>query len=263
MNIYLTTTTSVDIAYNSLAELNYPNTLISYAYKRTLPNYERIWESNNHNKSYNRIILDSGAFTAFTLGKPVDLREYADWVKKIKSCWGNSSTSLIYMNLDVIGDQGASMVNQTKLESLGINPIPIFTFGADLKILKSLLKDYKYIALGGLVKRKAVKPWLDKCYKEILKYREKTGTLTKTHLLGVCSENLLMRYPCYSSDSSGWNHCLIFGRSSAMGISGSLPKFKESANINKQALLAEIKAHTTLQYNVTKLWESRGIIWND
>lgn len=133
MNIYLTTTTSVDVAYNSLAKLNYPNTLISYAYRRTLPNYEHIWKTNHLSKFYNRIILDSGAFTAFTLGKPVDLREYADWVKKIKSCWDSFSTSLIYMNLDVIGDQQASMVNQAKLESLGIKPIPIFTFGADLK----------------------------------------------------------------------------------------------------------------------------------
>jgi hypothetical protein len=263
MNIYLTTTTSVDIAYNSLAQLNYPNTLISYAYKRTLSGYEVIWKKNYVNNYFNRIILDSGAFTAFTLGKVIKLNEYADWVKQVKSVWQNSSTSLIYMNLDVIGDQKASMVNQYKLESLGISPIPIFTFGADLNILIDLLNNYDYIALGGLVKRKDVKPWLDKCYREILKHREKTGILTKTHLLGVCSEKLLMRYPCYSSDSSGWNHCLIFGRSSAMGISGNLPKFKESVNINKQALLAEIKDHKLLEYNVTKLWESRGVVWND
>lgn len=203
MNIYLTTTDST-IPMDCLLNVNYSNTLLSYAYSNLLPKYENVWLSNINKGLKNRIIIDSGAFTAFTLGKPITLQDYASWVKDIATEYSTKTTSILFMNLDVIGDQKASLKNQIKLENLGLNITPVFTFGANIEELKDLLNTYEYVALGGLVKRKDVKPWLDKCYRELLAHKSKTGLLIKTHLLGVCKEDLLQRYPCFSSDSSGW-----------------------------------------------------------
>jgi hypothetical protein len=60
-----------------------------------------------------RVIIDSGAFTAFTTGKTIDPRDYAKWSIEFKERWKGKMTALHFMNLDVIGDQDASWSNQS------------------------------------------------------------------------------------------------------------------------------------------------------
>lgn len=248
--------------YSLLVEENYTSSLFSYAYKESLTYYETYWNSLL-TKSKPRAIIDSGAFTAWRGGKPINIGDYANWALAIKKNWSPSMESLVFMNLDVIGDQAASMVNQKTLESIGLNPVPIFTYGADLDILKGLLKEYDYVALGGLVHRKGIQPWLDRCFSVIINDYKVSGTLTKIHLLGVCNEKLLLRYPCYSSDSSSWVRALIFGAGDALGLKKNrLPRYSKSSaafSAHLQALRLEIKKYKTMQDTATKLWESRGI----
>jgi hypothetical protein len=216
-----------------------------------------------------RVIIDSGAFTAWSTGKAIDPRDYAEWALDFDKRWRHKMTSLEFMNLDVIGDQDASWVNQSILEGLGMKPLPIITYGVNLDHLDRALENYDYIALGGLVPhrcdKKKLQRWLDACFARVMAYRKKTGILRRVHLLGITTEWVLNRYPCYSSDSSTWVSCLRFGGGAAAGIK-QLPRYKESdaamaATIH--TLRAEIRKYKKMQDNATKIWASRGIIFND
>ena len=216
-----------------------------------------------------RVIIDSGAFTAWTSGKPIDPRDYAKWALDFKDRWEYKMQALYFMNLDVIGDQDASWVNQSILEGLGLKPIPIITFGANKKHLIRALDNYDYIALGGLVPytRDKVKlqKWLDFCFAIIMQKFKATGVMPKIHLLGVTTDWVLKRYPCFSSDSSSWVSCLRFGGGAAAGIK-QLPRYKKSDAAMASTihtLRAEIRKYKKMEQEATNLWTKRGIFFND
>ena len=216
-----------------------------------------------------RVIIDSGAFTAFTTGKVINPRDYAKWALEFKQKWEHKMAALHFMNLDVIGDQDASWVNQEILEGLGLKPLPIITYGAEKRHLERALQEYPYIALGGLVPhsrdKTALRKWLDHCFAMVMKQKKKTGILPRIHLLGITTDWVLKRYPCYSSDSSTWVACLRFGGGAAAGIK-QLPRYKESdaamaATIH--TLRSEIRKYKKMEAEATKLWASRGIVFDD
>jgi len=214
-----------------------------------------------------RVIIDSGAFTAWSTGKTIHPKEYAEWALDFDKRWRSKFASLEFMNLDVIGDQNASWRNQSILEGLGLNPIPIITVGADPCHIERALKNYHYIALGGLVPYTRNKPkltkWLDFCFSKVMTYKKETGVLTKVHLLGITTDWVLKRYPCFSSDSSSWVACLRFGGGDAAGLK-KIPRYKESdaamaATIH--TLRSEIRKYKKMEEEATRLWASRGISW--
>ena len=143
----------------------------------------------------NDMFLDSGAFTAFTKGKTIDIDEYIAFIKQTKKLWN------IYAGLDVIGNAAASSKNMRYMESKGLSPLPTFHFQSPEKDLKKLIDNYPYIALGGLVpiarQRSMIQAWLDYCF-SIIK------TNTRVHGFGVNSFHIMKRYPFYSVDASSW-----------------------------------------------------------
>lgn len=216
-----------------------------------------------------RVIIDSGAFTAWFTGKAIHPKDYAEWALDFDKRWRHKMASLEFMNLDVIGDQEASWRNQKVLEGLGMKPLPIITYGVDLAHLDRALFEYPYIALGGLVPysrdKAKLKKWLDACFSRIMAHRKKTGIMPRIHLLGITTDWILKRYPCFSSDSSTWVSCLRFGGGDAAGIK-QLPRYKESdaamaATIH--TLRAEIRKYKKMQDEATKLWTLRGVVFDD
>ena len=151
---------------------------------------------------YPQVLADSGAFSAYTQGVTITVAEYAAWVNKFKHLFTN------YLNLDVIGDDQATMRNQHKLESCGLTPLPVFHTGSEYKVLKELVANYSYIALGGLVPYlrfdKKVMPHLIKCFK----IAEKKAVF---HGLGVTNWTILKAFPWYSVDSSAWGQGFRYG----------------------------------------------------
>ena len=242
------------------------NILITYAYPKEVEENSVLWKDKDLRP---RVIIDSGAFTAWSTGKVVHPQDYAEWALDFDKRWRHKMASLEFMNLDIIGDQDASWKNQETLERMGISPVPIITHNSELKHLDRALSDYPYIALGGLVpysrNKKKLAHWLDICFSRIMAYRKKTGTLRKIHLLGITTDWVLKRYPCYSSDSSSWVSCLRFGGGTTAGIK-QIPRYKESdaalaATIH--TLRSEIRKYKKMQDESTSLWASRGITWND
>lgn len=251
-----------------LPENNIDSSLASYAYLDD--RHEKEWSGDCQAPDLRpRVIIDSGAFTAWTSGKPIDPRDYAKWALDFKERWEHKMQALYFMNLDVIGDQDASWVNQSILEGLGLKPIPIITFGAEKRHLIKALDNYDYIALGGLVPytrdKAKLQKWLDFCFAIIMQKYKATGVMPKIHLLGVTTDWVLKRYPCFSSDSSSWVSCLRFGRGDAAGIK-QLPRYKESDAAMASTihtLRAEIRKYKKMETEATNLWTKRGIIFND
>jgi hypothetical protein len=258
----------------SLMQENYNCCLFSYAYRQqTLyaPNAYFPFVLNHFalTTPQSRLLIDSGAFTAWSTGKIIRVEEYAEWAHSFRAEWEPKTTSLDFMNLDVIGDQEKSWVNQRTLESLGMKPIPIFTYGAGFEHLDRALENYDYIALGGLVPYmkypKKLRSWLDACFSRVLAYRTKTGVMRRIHLLGISTAWIFFRYPCYSSDSTSWLSCFFFGRAESAGLKN-LPFYDRSVThrtVTGHVIRTNIKNIKKLCQTATDLWRSRGIYWDE
>ena len=268
MDIHLAAKPSTNdgLQAEALVQESAKNHLLSYAYRQEESAYVPVLTQPDLRC---RVIIDSGAFTAWSTGKVITPKEYAEWALDLEKRWRPKLYSLEFMNLDVIGDQSATWKNLETLEKLGLQTLPIVTFGVDLKHIDKALALYPYFALGGLVpysRQKAkLQSWLDACFTRVMAYRKKTGILRKVHLLGITSDWSLRRYPVFSSDSSSWVTCLRYGEAPASGL-GKIPRYKTSdaamaATIH--ALRAEIRKYKKMEVEATNLWKSRGITWDD
>ena len=154
-------------------------------------------------KPYPEVFADSGGFSAFTQGVDISWEEYADWLKRWRHIFS------VTANLDVIGNHEETMKNQRRLESKGLNPIPVFHTGSDYADLEALTEEYPYIALGGLVPymryTEKVMPHLIKCF------RIASGK-SVFHGFGVTSWKVLKALPWYSVDSSSWGSGFRYGQ---------------------------------------------------
>lgn len=161
-----------------------------------------------------KIFLDSGAFSAYSQGIKINIEEYISFIKIHKKHLAH------YANLDVIGDPDATLKNQKTMESAGLNPIPCFHYGEPLKYLFYYLKQYDYIALGGMVpiSTRDLRRWLDKIFCNYI--CDKLGIpKVKVHGFGLTSFSLMKRYPWYSVDSTSW---VLTGRMGSVYV----PKWK-------------------------------------
>lgn len=153
-----------------------------------------------------KVFGDSGAFSAWSLGKPIEVGEYADWLAM------NSDELEVYSNLDVIGDPKGTEKNQAELERRGFHPIPVFHAGSEWRELDRLIDaGYPYIALGGLVdpnKRGGVMPYLVECF---IRARN-AGKGTVFHGFGMTQTDAITGLPWFSVDSSSWSGASRFAR---------------------------------------------------
>lgn len=155
--------------------------------------------TNLINKQYD-IFIDSGAFSAESLGKPINIDEYCEFIL--------DTGATMYAALDVIGNAEATRKNVQYMEKeYFLKPIPTFHMGSKLEDLGKLM-DYPYIALGGLVFSSGVVRHCDTVWNYILK----NNPQLKVHGFGLTSIDLMKRYPWHSVDSSSYKSCRRFGR---------------------------------------------------
>ena len=235
------------------------------------------------NKKSN-VLIDSGAFTAFTKGKKIDIYEYSKFIKSYTLTWKKKTQSINFINLDVIGDAEKSWKNQHKLEKLNVNTIPIIhQEGFKKQHLNKSLKEYDCFAFGGLVgkRRKKIIPFLDYCFKLIFSYVKKGNKLPKVHLLGVADPKVLYRYPAFSCDSTAYMSVNRFGISRFLKLT-TLPKgglkrnkipykFKnkykydreKDRRILRRVMIYEIKQYHKLERAITAFWKKKGVVFNE
>lgn len=157
------------------------------------------------------LFIDSGAFSAFTQGVTINIKEYIDFIKQYKNIIE------VYANLDVIGDPEGTLKNQKIMEKAGLNPLPCFHYGEPIKFLRYYLDGYDYIALGGMVpiSTKDLCSWLDNLFSNYICRPDDGLPKAKVHGFGMTSLNLMLRYPWYSVDSTSW---VVTGRMGAIYV---------------------------------------------
>jgi len=223
---------------------------------------------DKHNIKDRKIFLDSGAFSAFTLNKKIDIDHYIEYIKK------NRQYLHIYACLDVIGDAEGTMKNLRYMESKGVNPLPVFHNGSDFKFLEEIVEKYDHFALGGLVPlardRVRMDAHLNKCFRIITKKFKETGKMPKVHGFGINSFRLWMKYPFHSTDATSWLH----GGMSRMKFIFKNNKLKRfTKNVKDKSLdnfLCHQQSYIDLDIEnikeilkavdfVTRVWEKRGL----
>ena len=152
-----------------------------------------------------RIFLDSGAFSAFTMGVDVDMQAYCKYIQENSDIIEVIDGSVCASVLDGIGDPLKTYQNQLAMEALGVRPLPCFHYGEDERYLEWYIARYPYITLGGMVpiSTPQLYHWLDRIWDKHL--TDGSGRpKVKVHGFGLTTMSLVERYPWYSVDSSSW-----------------------------------------------------------
>lgn len=163
-----------------------------------------------------KIFLDSGAFSAFTLGTEVDMGHYCDFIHRVDDIILRTHDGIkMIAPLDVIGGPGGefyaksktaemSWKNQEEMERRGCEPLPCFHYGEPWEYLDYYASKYKYIALGGLIRSDLYS--LESWFKQVF---ERTCNADGTpkirfHAFSLTALQLMLKYPWESVDSSTW-----------------------------------------------------------
>lgn len=222
---------------------NIPHRLESYHYllkAKTLPELKASGE---------KVFVDSGAFSAFTLGVTIDLVEYCDFLKKNVDIIRVDDGVYLASVLDGIGDALLTYENQKAMEAQGVTPLPCFHAGEDEAYLEHYAKNYPYITLGGLVGggTQQLKIWLDRVWtRHLMDHRGRPKL--KVHGFGITAIPLMERYPWWSVDSTSWIQTASFGAITIPGV-GNLEVSKESPS--KHVKGAHINSLTPIEYERT------------
>ena len=159
--------------------------LLSFAYRQGTDRVLAMLRST-------QLMLDSGAYTAHTLGKVINLRDLIAEAKNPR--W----TEVV--SLDVISDWQASKANaETMSAALGYDRvIPVFHMGEPWQVLADYCARWRKVGLGGLVgqPRAIVTAFLGQVFARSWPKR--------FHIFGVSGDTILGLYPFESADAASW-----------------------------------------------------------
>lgn len=199
------------------------------------------------------VFMDCGAYSAWSQGFTINVRDYADFLVKTKH------RITVYPNLDVKGDVEATLRNQEILEKeYGLNPIPVWhanTYQWDL--LAEYISKYDYIALGAIAGETYSKENLFKVLDKVFSMVDPKN-ITKFHGFGLTVKEVLERYPFYSVDSTSWISGVKYGTNHSNTM---LEQMHIKERNHKKMLPYGVKYYTDLEKFITDLWEKRGVVW--
>lgn len=257
-------------------DLNYPNILISYAYAQEIDKWP-------YQPDY--FILDSGAFTAWSLGKQVDVRALGAFAQRRSELW----PSTITVNLDVIpGEKGRtstrterldgmrkSVANADYLRSLGLRVMEVFHQDEPMSFLYELADRRQPGEVLGISPRNDVTPnqkleWQNNVFAALVRHCGHDA-FPPCHGLAVTTDRLMRAFPYYSVDSSTWVNAFRYGAALMTGkghaklnkmFTGS-DKVQLNGRDHKAALAygcrQHIVAYQRVEKEITGLWERRGV----
>lgn len=167
---------------------------------------------NNMRENGAKIFLDSGAFSAWTLGVELKVEDYVNYIKRNQDIIRVEDGDLMASVLDGIGDPQKTFENQMAMEAMGVRPLPCFHANEDERYLEWYVKNYSYITLGGMVgaNTQQLINWLDRIWDRYLMDPSGNAKI-KVHGFGITAVPIMERYPWYSCDSSSWIQSTAFG----------------------------------------------------
>lgn len=204
-----------DIIMNEVTQVTKSNVLFNFG------DGKKATERYMHAIKPKKLFIDSGAFSAWTKGKTVDLDAYIDWINE------RADFIDLYGQIDVIpGDirngatskqvaeaAEATWKNYLVMRPRMVNPdglLYTFHVGEPYDYLRQALEwrdpegnPIDYMALGGMVGKPMPIKWqfLDTCFKII---KESSNPNVKIHAFGMTSLDILEAYPITSADSTSW-----------------------------------------------------------
>lgn len=159
------------------------------------------------------LVLDSGAYTAWTRGVKINLDSYIDYCLEYSDCLHG------VVNLDVLpGSLGCKPTqkdversakrgwrNLMAMRKAGIEALPVYHWGERIYWLEKMIGEgFKWVGLSPGTKRTIGQKivWLDKVFGYLCR---STGWLeVRVHGFGVTSIPLVARYPWHTLDSIRW-----------------------------------------------------------
>lgn len=286
MKLFFATSPSVQ-HLKVIEECDVENILISYAF---ITRPERLLEVFGDFRPKN-LILDSGAFSVWANGQTIKLDDYKRFCLGVRELL-KDQTNLKIVNLDVLpGKWGQrpteeqrensaqqSWNNMLNLESEGLKVINVFHQHEDFKWLERLREHSDYIGISPAndVSMNEKLNWLNQVFKRI-------KNTVKTHGFAVTAAAQVYNYPFYSVDSSSWIAGARYARTPVFRDDLTIGSFshKKPEEVKKywdylkhigiEGLSGDwrgrtklsIRSYQQLEKIATKLWDARGIHWND
>ena len=190
-----------------------------------------------------RLIVDSGAFTAWNTGKEISLEDYMKFLKTIPSEWDYKA-----VQLDVFGNPEGTYVNYHKMLDAGFTDImPVFTRGDTLERLEEFYSYTDYIMFGGIVIGGENTNYV-KWFCEVNKERH-------AHWLGFVNVPFIKHYKPYSVDSSSIKSAARFGNLQYYVGKGTLKSIHRSEFYKKPnpKLIKDLTKHGLTANEIFKL----------
>ena len=236
------------------------------------------------------MILDSGAFSAWSLGRTIDLDAYrAHAVRSTERLPG-----LHVVNLDVIpGEKGRSstaaereqgmarsLEHADSLRAAGLKVMEVFHQDEPVEFLWHLCERRKPGELLGISPRNdqttaARCRWLTSLLGTMVARFGRDG-LPPCHGLAATAPSFMQTFPFFSVDSAAWFYPISHGRMrDAYGRIGMVDELLyrrpgvstkgkgERWPVNTTALRQSIRNTLAIERTATTLWARRGIVWPD
>lgn len=159
-------------------------------------------------------IIDSGAYSAWTSGRKINLYQYINFCKYISTDKVYSHHKIRFVNLDIIPGRKGQPTTKDEIEKAaskgfenlkifidkGIIPIHVFHQGEDFRWIDRIVEKTDYL---GISPRKDLsikdrKRWID----HVFSYLYKNNYKVKIHGFGVFIVKTLLDYPWTSIDST-------------------------------------------------------------
>lgn len=187
-----------------------------------------------------KIMLDSGAYSAWKSKASIDIDEYAIFIKQ------NIEYIESYVNLDCIpGSFGVipdaaeversaavSWENLIHLQSYDLDPVPVFHMGERFFWLQKMIDHgCEYIGISPANDRTTYQKrlWLDRVFELIT---DSHGLpIVKTHAFGVTAASLINKYPWYSVDSASWIFTSAMGSIMVPVFKNGIPDYSRSPSV--------------------------------
>jgi len=212
-------------------------------------------DMRDYHNIFDRVLLDSGGYTARMKGTEVVVEKYANYI--------NNNKITLAFNLDVL-DEKISKKNQLYLEKeTNAYIIPVYHYSdyaqkSHRYLLDEMIDKYPYISIGGIAGMK-----LGKKAEVLYDYTfSRTRKNIKVHGLGITSSRVLSQYPFYSVDSTSWQCYSRYGNSKQIKDK-KLEKFYLKRKTYLERFAIEIEYFKEMETYITRLWEKRGVKWDD
>lgn len=154
------------------------------------------------------LIMDSGAFSAWTSGGKVTLEDYAAWLRDTSPRWAFA------FNLDVIGDEAASFANWSKLLTHGALTTPVIHFGdrPEEVLPRYFAAGADRLAISGGAMKTADINQVLRWQAYVHRWIQRNRPQTPVHGLGVHMRSKLAKLPWATTDSSAFTSAWRFAR---------------------------------------------------